>query len=379
MGTAKLIATESQSITLKHKRTNKSNGLVENFDLDTNVNTLYTYKSDSVSSDGFTPTAWTAGTVETPVKVVTVDYSDSQYDHERQFAFQHPLVSNRAFVTGASGLSVLVDGNLRTAAVTKAQANLASQKLNVGVALAEAHKTATTVVDVATDLAKGLIAIKHRDVRALKRLFGGSAPSTELSRRWLQYQYGIKPLVNDVAGAIDVHNSGIANSAGSLLVLGRGTAKRVYEDAWQNYTSSTKFKSTGRQWASVNDSYLHAKKLLGLDTSQVLWELTPFSFVVDWIVPIGTILQARSAPAGLTFVTGAYSQKSVVTSSAEVGNNIPGSNTTVSLTATMFTREQSGGFIFPAVYTKELTPRNLPNFLALLGVLTDGRLKSQPF
>jgi hypothetical protein len=379
MGTSQLIASESQSLTLKHKRTNKSNGIVENFDVDTSVYTSYTYKSNSVSSDGFTPTAWTAGTIETPVKVVTVDYSDSQYDHERQFAFQHPLVSNRAFVTGAPGLSVLVDGNLRTAAITKAQANLASQKLSVGVALAEAHKTASTIVDLATDLAKVLIAIKHRDKRELKRLFGSKVPSTDLSKRWLQYQYGVKPFVNDVAGAIEIHNNGISNSAGSLLVLGRGTANRVYEDAWQNYTSTTKFKSTGRQWASVNDSYLHAKKLLGWDTSQVIWELTPFSFLIDQLVPIGTILQARSAPAGLTFVTGAYSQKSVVTSQAEVGNNIPGSQTTVSLTATMFTREQSGGFIYPTVYTKELTVRNLPNFLALLGVLTDGRIKSQPF
>jgi hypothetical protein len=34
------------------------------------------------------------------------------------------------------------------------------------------------------------------------------------------------------------------------------------------------------------------------------WELIPFSFVVDWFLPIGSAIQAFSAFEGLTFMSG---------------------------------------------------------------------------
>jgi hypothetical protein len=47
-------------------------------------------------------------------------------------------------------------------------------------------------------------------------------------------------------------------------------------------------------------------KLVGLlDPASVAWELLPYSFVVDWFIPIGQYLAARALPNALTgvFVT----------------------------------------------------------------------------
>jgi hypothetical protein len=34
------------------------------------------------------------------------------------------------------------------------------------------------------------------------------------------------------------------------------------------------------------------------------WEITPWSFVVDWLIPIGPVLSALTAPVGLNFISG---------------------------------------------------------------------------
>jgi len=51
---------------------------------------------------------------------------------------------------------------------------------------------------------------------------------------------------------------------------------------------------------------VNVAQLSGLtDPASVLWELTPYSFVADWFIPIGNYLAARSLASALTgtFVT----------------------------------------------------------------------------
>jgi hypothetical protein len=67
-----------------------------------------------------------------------------------------------------------------------------------------------------------------------------------------------------------------------------------------------------------NAAGLRTLNQLGLlNPLSLIYELTPWSFVVDWFVPIGPVLNALTAPAGLIFVSGTKSVKSSFTGGFE--------------------------------------------------------------
>jgi hypothetical protein len=58
-------------------------------------------------------------------------------------------------------------------------------------------------------------------------------------------------------------------------------------------------------FGKVDDANLVLLNSLGLlNPLQVAWELVPFSFVVDWILPIGSFLEAATGTIGTTFDSG---------------------------------------------------------------------------
>lgn len=60
--------------------------------------------------------------------------------------------------------------------------------------------------------------------------------------------------------------------------------------------------------AELSNSSWHAASQLDLVNPLSLgWELVPFSFVLDWFIPVGNMLEALTAHAGLVFVGGHYS------------------------------------------------------------------------
>jgi hypothetical protein len=53
--------------------------------------------------------------------------------------------------------------------------------------------------------------------------------------------------------------------------------------------------------ANIQSTYLEYFDQAGLlNPVEIAWELVPYSFIVDWFVPIGNCLSALSASAGLT-------------------------------------------------------------------------------
>jgi hypothetical protein len=71
--------------------------------------------------------------------------------------------------------------------------------------------------------------------------------------------------------------------------------------------------------------FLSTASELGLTNPlAVAWELVPFSFVVDWALPIGSFLNQIDASVGWTFVTASltkYSKDSAKT--IKVSKNLP--------------------------------------------------------
>jgi hypothetical protein len=167
-----------------------------------------------------------------------------------------------------------------------------------------------------------------KSIRDIKRK---GIPRT-ITDQYLEHIYGWMPLMSDVYELKKL----IADKAvASLLINARGNSRTqnglgspylAFNDISGRYRTNlvgcdgtTVVKTT--IWAQLdpNHPYLRSMNQLGLlNPLSLAWELTPWSFVVDWFLPIGSTLGALSASAGLTFVAGDTSARTSESHSIEV-------------------------------------------------------------
>jgi hypothetical protein len=126
---------------------------------------------------------------------------------------------------------------------------------------------------------------------------------------WLQYSFGIAPLVNDIENACEAAAKIITYRMPSQVV--RGSASKSVEVSQRNLSenfgligmrgraSVTSFVSV-RYTACVkasNDTDKAALESVGLtwgDFFPTLWEILPYSFLVDYFLNVGTIIDTLS-------------------------------------------------------------------------------------
>lgn len=216
--------------------------------------------------------------------------------------------------------------NQRNMAVTKALNKLADQKVNIGenlATLSQTMKLATVPIaqivkelkTVYTDKSlRKLVTQTYRSITRGKALDGPASI-------YLQYVYGWKPLMQDAYGLLE-----LAQEKGDspLLLNARDSSIDNYRlDAYDFDAVSRGVKASAgphevrsrvncNLWARIDPNYSGVRTLnqLGLiNPVSLAWELIPASFVVDWVLPIGPVLSALTAPAGLAFVNGSLSRR----------------------------------------------------------------------
>lgn len=143
-------------------------------------------------------------------------------------------------------------------------------------------------------------------------------PQDAFANAWLEFTYGWRPLLSDVYGAMAVFEKPIEEPMAYV--------RTRFSKQWVDVvtTSSMYFKtSTARSFSvrkqyilyydygdSATSPFVHSLASMGLTNPlELAWELLPFSFVVDWFLPIGSYLTALDATFGLKYRTGSYSDK----------------------------------------------------------------------
>lgn len=134
----------------------------------------------------------------------------------------------------------------------------------------------------------------------------------DFSNAWLEYKYGWKPLLQDMHDAQELLNE---------QILGRD-----FHDAFKASASGVESNtkdvrgyggSVLSTWHSTVRYSLHLRcedelsslaSKTGLSNPALLaWELLPYSFVVDWVYPVGEYLEGLHAFDGFSFVRGTKS------------------------------------------------------------------------
>lgn len=210
-------------------------------------------------------------------------------------------------------------GDLEQRSLIAARMKIKQARVNLGVAFAERNATARLLGDTATRLASSVRFLRVGNVRGAMAALGLSSASGRPSgsnwpQKWLELQYGWKPLLSDVYGACE-----------ALSKLPRETFRVTAKDTKkEEWTRSTEWSDTssGKGVARVsrsvytridaipdNDAIISLASLGITNPLLVAWELVPYSFVVDWALPIGGWLESLDALLGYKEIS--YSQSTL--------------------------------------------------------------------
>lgn len=138
--------------------------------------------------------------------------------------------------------------------------------------------------------------------------------SLDEARRWrqlvrdvssviLEFRYGWSPLMGDIKSACEVLSKPIPNSAIRARVASSGSYK--YSSGIRVLTVQTSERVTIKGVIKVTNPNLDLANRLGfLNPALVAWEAVPFSFVVDWFLPVGTFLESFTDFVGIDLIDG---------------------------------------------------------------------------
>lgn len=183
--------------------------------------------------------------------------------------------------------------------MSKLVTRVKSHDFNLAVNVAQGHQLVDMVSSNLRKLTRAVLALKKGNFALAARQFGTSAKkntslkTTDISGRWLELQYGWLPALSDTfeaAKAFEAISSGPRKSTFSAKKKREDVSKTnngVVTWWWDTY-AEYRIKFELAEEMSVE------RQLGLLDPLSVAWEVVPYSFVVDWFIPIGTYLSVLS-------------------------------------------------------------------------------------
>lgn len=145
----------------------------------------------------------------------------------------------------------------------------------------------------------------------------GFGSGRDLANGWLQWQYGWKPLMQDVFDAADegftiaLHQIRNISASAKTRLTGTGRTPEgiIFLYPWYTIAEGSG-KSGCRIHVRLDLPGATLDRWSSLNPVSLAWELTPYSFVVDWVYDIGSTLRAAETAFlyGSRFIRGYVSE-----------------------------------------------------------------------
>lgn len=234
-----------------------------------------------------------------------------------------PHPQNEGYYTPSTQAASLAD-SLSAKCYSKFLDKIKNSKVSIAQALGERKQTVALILDLGSKVA---IAIKNLKRGNLTAAISSLVPknSKQLANDWLQFQYGIRPLLSDIEGAVEILKTDqkfvfdvVATRKGTFGPVPKHDMQGSYGSSYNSHCNvswdtsvsgdvTVKYKARIRI-TSPGMQFLTSVGLTNLPA--LLWELTPWSFVADWFIPIGDYLHKMDALNGTEVM---YAHKSVLT------------------------------------------------------------------
>jgi len=212
--------------------------------------------------------------------------------------------------------------NLENAAKAKALLKLKDQDVNLIQFYAERAQTARLLRENAEAIGKAYSRLKRGDLAGAAAALGVKPPgsggfgskwrndqSRAIAQGWLSLVYGWRPLIMDAYGSVEHLKKAFGKSSESIRVTNKQSftdgGTKVTRDGIRTttYTFSVKVDITATYYYKKSSTVLHELSSLGVtNPAYIAWELTKFSFVVDWFLGVGNWISSLDAALGYTFV-----------------------------------------------------------------------------
>lgn len=185
--------------------------------------------------------------------------------------------------------------NDKLAIMSKLIERVKSHDFNLAVNAAQGRQLVDMVASNLRKMTRSLVALKRGDFATAARQLGVSTKkksalkTTDISGRWLELQYGWLPSLSDTFEAAKAFEA-ISNGPRTMRVSSAKKRSRTTTESngivlwgWDSHSSYRISVELAEE--------MEAERQLGLtDPLSVVWELTPYSFVLDWFLPIGEYL-----------------------------------------------------------------------------------------
>jgi len=303
----------------------------------------------------------------------------NDYAMEKSEMHGEPSDTPSSFYINVMGLppfATLFDNNLQNAALSKLASKVKGHDFNLAVAVGEGKQTMSMVYNALTSIGGAVVAARRGDFRLAASHFATTTnarkfKSKELAGRWLELQYGWLPLLSDVHESVNAYHA-LTKHARTNTVSAQVTERGTFDGSQSqiNWSGIGPYKASRRIIYEMTEN-ISAPRSLGLtDPLTLMWELLPYSFVVDWFIPIGSYLENLNVIPSLRgrFMTcdlWKYENKSVVLKPLPYYRNASSTFEYVKFTRTVSTglQVQAPNFVsLPDV----LSPKRFANALALL-------------
>lgn len=177
--------------------------------------------------------------------------------------------------------------------------------VSAGVFAAERREAASAIVTRALTLRKAWLALRKGRFREFLRTLDVPPKKAhrdlvrtrarQASGYWLEYWFGWSPMLQDIFAAVELldseYPSGVVRAASGASVSRSGSVFDPYEGKVICVIQA--------DVQLVNPMLYRANQFGVLNPAVIAWELVPFSFLVDWFLPIGNYLASFSDFAGL--------------------------------------------------------------------------------
>jgi hypothetical protein len=186
------------------------------------------------------------------------------------------------------------------------------RRAHLGAAIITTRQTAREVARNATNILQAYKDLRNGNFAKAARQLGLSpkdiATGGSIADAWLQWIYGIKPMLADIH---DECNQMVNTYRDEGFPITVSCIRKVSHQTEPSTTSTfnERWHCTGlakvSYRANISNSYFDGLDESGvLNPLSILWEAVPFSFIVDWFVPVGNVLESLTATAGLDYAWG---------------------------------------------------------------------------